>query len=191
MDKHNKSDLWAGFSLRESLVAGFCAIFIVLLGLFLHIPLHLPGHRVLPLAFFLLLGRACVRPAWSATVIGLIVGIVMLSLGRQGPIHIVQYLMAGAIADMVSILLPAVTRSLPIGALAGGLVGASWLPVSLLVDRLAGMEIDLAFRHTLFKVSSAILFGAVGGAMVPAVARRLRASGLLAVRESGHQGHVQ
>ena len=40
--------------------------------------------------------------------------------------HIVQYLMAGGIADVVSILLPAVTRSVPIAALAGGLVG-SWL----------------------------------------------------------------
>lgn len=190
MDQTNKTDLWAGFSLRESLVVGFCATFIVVSGLFLHLPMHLPAHKVLPLTFFLLLGRACVRPAWSATVIGLIAGVVTISLGGRGaPVHIVQYLMAGGIADVVSILLPAVTRSVPIAALAGGLVGAGWLPVSLLTDRMAGMDFDLAVRHAIFKVSTTVLFGAVGGAFVPTVVRRLQASGLVASRPGAQASH--
>jgi hypothetical protein len=179
MVKNPKPDLWAGFSLRESLVAGFCATFIVVSNLFLRIPLHLPGHRVLPLAFFLLLGRACLRPAWSATSIGLISGVLALSLGREEPMHLLKYLAAGGIADLTSLVLPAVTSSFIMGALAGALVGSSWFPLSLLTDYLAGMDAELAFRHTLVKLGSAIVFGAVGGALVPAVACRLRGTGLL------------
>ena len=87
--------------------------------------------------------------------------------------------MAGAIADLVSLAIPLVTRSLPFGFLAGAMVGASWVPLSLLEDRLVGMDMTLALGHSLFKASSAAIFGAVGGAMVPAVARRFRATGLL------------
>lgn len=59
------------------------------------------------------------------------------------------------------------------------MVGASWLPATLVQDQLAGMNPYLAFRHALLKTSSAALFGAVGGSLVPTVSRRLRTSGLL------------
>jgi hypothetical protein len=176
------ADRWCGFSLRESLVAGFCATFIVLSELFLRIPLHIPGHRVLPLAFFLLLGRACLKPKWSASAISLIAGLVSLCLGREEFLQIFKYLAAGGMIDTVALLLPAVTRSLPLGALAGALVGAAWMPAALLVDRLSGMDLGMALRHTLLKLASAALFGAVGGAMAPAVARRLQASGVVPAR---------
>lgn len=181
MTKRPGAGMWCGFSLRESLLAGFCAASIMLAEQFLHIPLHLPGHRVLPLAFFLLLVRACVRPPWAASLTGLLAGIMALSfgMGHGGPIQVMKFLVAGIIADLASLALPLVTRSLPFGFLAGAMVGASWVPLSLLEDRLVGMGMSLALGHSLIKASSAAAFGAVGGALVPGVARRLRATGLL------------
>ena len=90
MNKRPGAGTWCEFSLRESLLAGFCAASIMLTEQFLHIPLHLPGHRVLPLAFFLLLVRACVRPIWGASLTGLLAGIMALSfgMGHGGPIQV-------------------------------------------------------------------------------------------------------
>lgn len=173
-----KDRFWGSLSLRESLVMGFCAAFIAVTGMFLHIPFHMPGHRVLPLAFFLLLGRACVPRFWTATAIALASSVLALSIGRDDPTHLAKYLAAGIMADVVVGLFSA-TSSVPFGALAGACIGASWLPVNLLADLAAGMDRDLAIRHVLLKSASAIVFGAIGGGLVAPVFRRLQASGLV------------
>jgi hypothetical protein len=173
-----KDRFWRGMSLRECLVAGFCAAFIAVTGMFLHVPFHLPGHRVLPLAFFLLLGRACVPRFWTGSAIALASSVLALSIGRDDPTHLAKYLAAGIMADVVSGLF-STTCSVPFGALAGAAIGASWLPVNLLTDLAVGMDRDLAIRHVLLKSASAIIFGAIGGGLVAPVVRRLQASGLV------------
>ena len=75
------SRLLSGFTLRESLVVGLCAVFIVLAALLLHIPGLLPGHKLLGVAFFLLLGRGCLRHPLGATAIGLLAGLIALLSG--------------------------------------------------------------------------------------------------------------
>jgi hypothetical protein len=173
-----KDRFWGGLTLRECLVLGFCAAFIALTGMFLHIPFHFPGHRVLPLAFFLILGRACVPRFWAGSAIALASSILALSIGRENPANLAKYLAAGIMADIVLGLFSA-TRSVPFGVLAGAAIGSSWLPVNLLTDLAVGMDRDLAIRHVLLKSASAIMFGAIGGGLVAPVVRRLQASGLV------------
>ena len=79
---------WGGFTLREGLVIGFIAALIVLAEMLVRIPMHLPGHRVLPLAFFLLLGRGVVDRYWTATSIGLLTAVGCMALGREGLDHL-------------------------------------------------------------------------------------------------------
>jgi len=172
---------WGGFSLRECMVICFCSVLIVASDMFLHIPMRLPGHRVLPLAFFVLLGRFAVGRAWAGSAVGLLAGIASCSMGLHGVDQVFKFLAAGVIVDGLALMVPLV-RSRLLCVLAGGLIGASWLPVSLLVNRMVGMDMDLALRLALFKTGSAVLFGAIGAAPVPTVARRLSASGLLPAR---------
>ncbi len=170
---------WAGLTLRECLVACFCSALALASSMFLRIPMRLPGHRVLPLVFFLLVGRYAVGRAWAGTAIGLLTAVMSFSVGWQGLDHAMKYLAAGLITDAVAMALPRLPRSIPFCVIAGGLIGASWLPVSLLINRLAGMDLGVALGASLIKVGSGIFFGAVGAAPVPTVLRRLGASGLL------------
>jgi hypothetical protein len=178
---HMGERLLARFTLRESLVVGLCATFIVLSSLFIYIPSLLPAHKVLAVVFFLLLGRGCVRPALAATVIGLLAGRIALypGLGRGGPIQLVRYVTAGGLADGLYLLMPAMTGSRLFGSLAGAFMGATWFPLAFLVDLVVGMAAGAAAQHALLKTVSATVFGALGGFLAPTVVRRLRASGLL------------
>ena len=169
---------WGGFTLREGLVIGFIAALIVLAEMLVRIPMHLPGHRVLPLAFFLILGRGVVDRYWTATSIGLLTAVGCMALGREGLDPIVKYLAAGVVTDIAAFLIPIVLRYSLLGALAGALIGASWLPIGLLVDRMAGMDMGAALQHTALKLASAMLFGAAGGFLAPTVSCRLRRSGI-------------
>jgi len=173
---------WGGFTLRECLTIGFTAALIVLAEMVLRIPMHLPGHRVLPLAFFLLLARTAVNRPWTATLVGVLTAAGCLALGRDGLDHLVKYIAAGAVTDGAALIAPIVLRSSLLGAVTGALIGASWLPVGLLVDRLAGMDTGAALQHTLLKLGSAMLFGGAGGLLAPAVSGRLRRSGVLLTR---------
>ena len=144
--------------------------------------MHLPGHRVLPIAFFLLLARAAVNRPWAATLVGVLTAAGCLALGRDGLDHLIRYIVAGAVTDIAALIVPLVLRSSLLGAVTGALIGASWLPVGLFVDRLAGMDTGAALQHTLLKLGSAMIFGAAGGLLAPAVSGRLRRSGLLPAR---------
>ena len=180
---NQKMKFWRGFTLRECLVIGFIAVLIVLTEILVRIPMHLPGHRVFPLAFFLLLGRAAVPRPWAATSTGLLTALGCLALGRDGLDHLVKYIAAGILTDAAARIAPAVLRSPLLGALSGALIGASWLPAGLLIDRLAGMDTGAALQHTLLKLGSATLFGSAGGFLAPAVSGRLRRSGLVPAGE--------
>ena len=176
---HREMKFWGGFTLRECLVLGFIAAIVVLVEMLVRIPMHLPGHRVLPLAFFLLLGRSTVRRGWAATAMGLLTAAGCLALGRDGLDHLLKYVTAGVVTDAVAFILTGAIDSSFLSALTGMLIGASWLPVSLLVDRLAGMDTGAALQHTTLKLGSAMLFGAAGGLLAPSVSGRLRRSGLV------------
>lgn len=176
---HREMKFWGGFTLRECLVLGFIAAIVVLVEMLVRIPMHLPGHRVLPLAFFLLLGRSTVRRGWAATAMGLLTAAGCLALGRDGLDHLLKYVTAGVVTDAVAFIWTGAIDSSFLSALTGMLIGASWLPVSLLVDRLAGMDTGAALQHTTLKLGSAMLFGAAGGLLAPSVSGRLRRSGLV------------
>lgn len=167
---------WVRSNLVDGLIISFCATGVVLSGLYLRMPLHLPGHRVLPLAFFLLLGRTSASRSYAGTAIGLLSGGLALSVGLEphGLMHGVKYMIAGGIIDAAYLLVPLATTSWILGALAGGIAGASWLPIGLAFDRITGIDADVTLRFAWFKIISAICFGVAGGAIGPALTRRLR-----------------
>ena len=64
--------LWRRFTLREALLLGFCATFIILTRAGLRLHLHLPGHVMFFTMFFFLLARGCVPKIGAVTLVGLI-----------------------------------------------------------------------------------------------------------------------
>jgi hypothetical protein len=129
----------SGFTLRESLVVGLCAVFIVLAALLLHIPGLLratsPGRSVFTAAWARLL-----RHPLAATAIGLLAGLIALypGMGRGQPPACAPIRQCGAVADLQYLFVPAMPASRPLASLAGALMGETWLPLAYLFDRLVG-----------------------------------------------------
>lgn len=71
MQSNEQVFLWRRFTLREGILLGFCATFIILMRAGLRLHLHLPGHVMFFAMFFFLLARggACRRsvppPSWD------------------------------------------------------------------------------------------------------------------------------
>jgi hypothetical protein len=65
--KNNVKFLWNRFSMREALLLGFCATFIVLTKATLRMKLGISGHSMFFLIFFLLLARGIVPKTGAAT----------------------------------------------------------------------------------------------------------------------------
>jgi hypothetical protein len=168
----------AGLSLRDSLALCFCAAGIVISTMLLRMPLHIPGHRVFPVALFLLVGRTSVRSGWTGTAIGIFSGLALLSLRGETPSHVAQYAIAGLIADSMW----RAARQLPSMVtlvIAGALIGASWLPVPLLMNQMLGLGSDQTIWAVAIKNGWAICFGAAGGALAFVIGKRLDAVGLM------------
>jgi hypothetical protein len=134
-----------------------------------------------------------VRHSLAASTIGLLAGLISLypGIGRGSPLHVFQYTCAGAVADFLYIFLPSMPASRPLGVLAGALMGATWFPLSYLIDRIIGMDSGMAAQHSLLRVASVILWGAIAGLLAPTVVRRLRASALLPAPTSQPSGKRQ
>jgi hypothetical protein len=103
-------------------------------------------------------------------------------MGQENPAHVAQYIGIGLIAD-ATYLLFARARAIWFGTLAGALMGAGWIPIPLLMNRLLGMDREAAIWITLLKNGSAVAFGAIGGAIAFLVAKRLRVAGFLLPRQ--------
>jgi hypothetical protein len=176
-----EAKFWAGMTLRESLTACLSSALIIVSAVFFRIPLHLPGHRVLPLVFFLLLGRCAIAAGWAGTAMGSLAGLALFGMGQENPAHVAQYVGIGLIADVIW-LVCARGRAIWLGTIAGALMGAGWIPIPLLINRMLGMDRESAIWIALMKNGSAVAFGALAGALAFFMAKRLRTAGILLPR---------
>ncbi len=173
--------LWWRFTLREALLLGFFATFIVLTRAALRLHLSLPGHSMFFLVFFLLMSRACVPKAGATTLVGLIAGLVCLMLGmaKMGPLILANFILPAVIVDVAGYLYPGMVRSYP-ACLAVGIIASlsknfSGIGINLLMD----MESDIIVRHAMVTSLSGVLFGGAGALLAPPIVRKLQANKLI------------
>lgn len=168
-------------SLKEALFIGFCAVFAVLARMMLRLHLHISGHAMLVTVFFLLLARGSVRYRLAASFAGLLAGSASLFLGfaKSGPFMLVKYLAVALIIDVAGLLLPGLFRNYVLCALVGGCAGATKFFTAYSVNYLAGMDRTVNLQGSLLEAAGAILFGVLGGLLVPVVIRRLQAYGVI------------
>jgi len=180
MNKDNHF-LWGSFTLREALLLGFCATFIVLTRAALRIHFSLPGHSMFFLMFFLLIARGFVPKIGAATLVGIIAGLVCMMLGmtKMGPLILVNFILPAVIVDICGSIYPALPGSYVACLLVGIIASASKAVSGIGMDLLLGMESEIILQHVLLTTAGSAAFGALGSLPVPAVIRRLQANRLI------------
>lgn len=169
------------FTLREMLVLGFCASFIVILRVVFRLHLHITGHAMFFTLFFLVMSKGAVPKPWSATVVGFLAGVMLmfLGMGKGGPLVIFKLLLPGVVVDLCGLFIPGVGLSYVATIATGAMAAASRFLSLMIVDRLVGMEWQIILQHAAVASFFNVLFGCLGAAMVPPVLRRLKSAGLV------------
>ena len=173
--------LWHRFTLREALLLGFCATFIILTRAGLRLHLHLPGHVMFFTMFFYLTARGCVPKIGSVTLVGLIVSLasILLGMGTKGPVVFVKFLLPALLVDLAGAVSPAFVTSMFACALVGAVAAAVRALSDTGLEWLSGMEEEVILRKTVITACLFALYGGLGSLAVPSIIRRLRKNGLI------------
>lgn len=173
--------LWRRFTLREALLLGFCATFIILTRAGLRLHLHLPGHVMFFTMFFYLLARGCVPKIGAATLVGLIVSLasLLLGMGTKGPAVFVKFIFPALLIDLAGALFPAFVTSMLACALVGAVAAALRALSDIGLEWMSGMEEEVILRKTIITACLFALYGGLGSLAVPSIIRRLRKNGLI------------
>jgi hypothetical protein len=169
------------FSLREALLLGFCATFIVLTRAALRLHFSLPGHTMFLMMFFLILARGCVPKLGAATLVGLVSGLVCLLLGmtKAGPLIVTNFVVPGVVVDLAALVYPRMVTSYVACVVVAVVASASKGLSAAGLDYLMRMDEEIVLRHVVITTLAGIAFGALGAALVPPVIRRLQANRLI------------
>jgi hypothetical protein len=188
-DTNERAFLWRQFTLREALLLGFCATFIILARAGLRLHLHLPGHVMFFTMFFFLLARGCVPKIGSTALVGIITCLasVILGMGKIGVMVLVLYLLPALVVELAGFLFPAFVTSMLACAAVGVLAAASRAAAASGVEVLIGMEEEIVLTKALFSLAMNALFGGLGSLAVPSIIRRLRKNGLVDTPEGAEQ----
>lgn len=163
------------FTLREALVLAFCATFIILARATFRLHLNITGHAMFFTMFFLVLGRGVVPKKGAALMVAVLAGVAasLLGLGKGGPLVMLRFLLPALVVEVLAWLYPRLSQQVWSGGLAGALGGTTRGLLTMAADLVAGMSLSLAWAHGLANGGMNLLFGALGGALAPLVARRL------------------
>ena len=181
MQSNEQAFLWRRFTLREGILLGFCATFIILTRAGLRLHLHLPGHVMFFTMFFFLLARGVVPKIGAATLVGVIVSLasILLGMGTKGLAVFVKFILPALLVDLAGALSPAFVTSM-LGCV---LVGAGAAALRALADTwlewLSGMEGEVILQKTVVTACLFAVYGGLGSLAVPSIVRRLRKNGLI------------
>ncbi|HOP39606.1 MAG TPA: hypothetical protein PLI53_01050 [Geobacteraceae bacterium] len=173
--------LWNRFTMREALLLGFCATFIVLTKATLRMKLGISGHSMLFLMFFLVLARGIVPKTGAAVLTGLLAGAISIALGlaHKGPIIMLNFVLPALVLDCGGIFLPNfMTRYLSC-IIISGLAAATKGVSGALIELFAGAPMDIVLVKGFFESLGGIIFGALGSLAVPAIIRKLQTNRLI------------
>jgi len=181
--KRNRQDtLILGFTLQEALCLSFCATFIIIAKAVLRLHLHVTGHSMVLTMFFLLLARGCVPRKGAAIFTGLVAGILCVILGmgaKSGPLAVFKFLLPGLCVDIVAWFYPRLSTNYAGCIITGAFAAGLRVVVLTLVELMVGMDYMVILQHMAVGTVMNMVFGGLGGSMVPSVVRRLDAAGLI------------
>jgi hypothetical protein len=190
--KSNVQFLWNRFTMREALLLGFCATFIVLTKATLRMKLGISGHSMFFMIFFLLLARGIVPKTGASTLVGLLAGAISIALGlaHKGPIIIFNFVLPALVIDTAGIFLPRVAAGFLTCIIIGGIASATKGITEGLVLFFTGAPTDTILLKASIDGAWAVLFGMLGALPVPAIIQKMRTNRLIPDPENG-KGRVK
>lgn len=168
-------------SLKDSLFLGFCAVFIIFSRATMRLHLGIPGHAMFFTIFFLMTARGCVRHPLASTFTGLLAGIfaMVLGLGKSGPMMLLIFIMPGIVIDAFALMAPVSFQSYLLSSLIAAAAASTKFFQAYIMNSLVEMDKTVALQKALWDASTAVLFGIVGGLLIPPVIRKLKAFGVI------------
>jgi hypothetical protein len=179
--KNEVNFLWNRFTMREALLLGFCATFIVLTKATLRMKLGISGHSMFFMIFFLLLSRGFVQKTGAATLVGLLAGLMShaLGMGGKGFIKMLNFILPALVVDGAGVIFPRMPFSYIACMLVGGIAASSKGVHSAALEMLAGVSGKIVFMKAAVEGLFGALFGMLGALPVPAILRKLRTNRLI------------
>ena len=168
-------------TLRDTLVIGFCALFMLVAKMVLRRNLGIPGHAMFFTIFFLILPRAVTGWRLAATATGLAAGLasVLLGMGKGGPLLLLKFLFPSLCVDLGFLLFPGLGGSLLFCGLLGLLAATTRIVGVAVTDYLVGMDSGVIALHATIKTFGGSIFGTAGGLVAAPIIRKLKVRGLL------------
>lgn len=168
-------------ALRDALLVGFCAIFLLVAKMALRLNLGIPGHAMFFTIFFLILPRAVTGRRLAATATALAAGLasVLLGMGKGGPLLLLKFLFPSLCVDLAFLLFPGMGGSMLFCGIVGLLAAATRIVGVATTDYLVGMDPAILMAHASLKTFGGALFGCAGGVVAAPIIRKLKARGLL------------
>jgi len=168
-------------SLKDMLFLGFCAALIVVTKMALRLHLGVPGHVMLFTIFFLMLARASVGYVFAASFTGLLAGLasVGLGLGKGGPLILFKFILPAFVIDLTALFATGIFTSYLLCVLVAAFAASTKFMDAYLIDTLMGMDKGVTLRHAALQTLGAVLFGTLGGLLVPPVVKKLRSRGVI------------
>lgn len=167
--------------LKHALFMGFCAVCILAAKMAFRWNLHISGHSMVFVIFFLIIARGVVPYRFAATFTAAITGAaaLMMGMGQGGPFHVLKYVFPGLFLDLSAMAYPRfMYRWIPC-IFAAAVASASKFFGNAAVDWFVGMDAAILWQHALLQSAGAIAFGIVGSLLVPPVMRRLEIHGFI------------
>ncbi|MDD2336540.1 MAG: hypothetical protein PHD01_08170 [Geobacteraceae bacterium] len=179
--KNDVNFLWNRFSMREALLLGFCATFIVLTKATLRMKLGISGHSMFFMMFFLLLARGIVPKTGASTLVALLAGVISIALGlaHKGPLIMLNFVLPALVIDSAGIFLPRLTSGFMTCLLIGGIAAATKGFTEGLILFFTGAPLDIVILKGIIGGAWAVFFGMLGALPVPAIIRKLRTNRLI------------
>ncbi|HJV35203.1 hypothetical protein [Geomonas sp.] len=173
--------LWRHFTLREAVLLGFCATFIILTRAGLRLHLHLPGHVMFFTMFFFLLARGCVPKIGSVTLVGLITCLAsaLLGMGNVGVMVLVLYLLPALVVEVIGVVYPKFINGLLACAAVGMVASAVRAATASSVEVMIGLEDEFLVAKAITSITMNAVFGGLGSLAVPSIVRTLKRNGLI------------
>ncbi len=179
--KNNVNFLWNRFSMREALLLGFCATFIVLTKATLRMKLGLSGHSMFFMIFFLLLARGIVPKTGAATLVALLAGAISIALGlaHKGPLIMLNFVLPALVIDSAGIFLPRFAAGFLTCLIIGGIASATKGITEGIIMFFTGASADIILLKAVLGGAWAVAFGMLGALPVPAIIRKLQTNRLI------------
>jgi len=167
--------IWS-LDLRDLMLIALVAALCIVGKLVLRVPLHVPGHSGVLWVGLFVICRGLVDKRGTGILLGLVTGVLaqFAGFGDVGPLEWTKWLAAGAVLELLVIVVPGDLRNLPKAMLVGAGLHVGKLAALVLAGIILRVPWAILFLGLGYSATTHVIFGAVGGLLGALALRELR-----------------